>query len=64
MLKMEQHKLYSMAKKWRSRSSVDKSTSQPSLGRATKYIGGSREGIGKSGRNIYELSENRGVIWS
>ena len=39
MLRLEQHKLHSMAKEWRSVNLVHKSTSQPNLGGDTKYIG-------------------------
>ena len=36
MLRLEQHKLYSMAREWRSKNLVCKSTSQPNLGRDIK----------------------------
>ena len=42
MLRLEQHKIYSMAKDWRSGNLVSKSISQPDSGGDTIYIGESR----------------------
>ena len=44
MVRLEQHKFYSMTKEWRSESLVHKSTSQPSLGQGKSKEIESREG--------------------
>ena len=44
MVRMEQHKFYSMTKEWRSESLVHKSTSQPNLGQGKSKEIESREG--------------------
>lgn len=44
MVRLEQHKFYSMSKEWRSESLVHKSSSQPSLGQGKSKEIESREG--------------------
>ena len=62
LLWLEGHKFYSLAKEWRKRNLVQNFLLKPSKVVTPNIKEG--EVIGNSGKNIQELLENRGVIWS
>ena len=69
MLRLEQHKLYSMAKEWRSGNLACKLTSQPSLGwrhqihRRVEIKGRELERVGGTFMTCHENREQRTEVW-
>ena len=65
MPRLDQHKLYSVAKEWRSGNRVPKQTCQPSLGRRQIYRRVQVKEVRlERRRNTHVLSENKAVVWT